>query len=264
MPFPSSERVLFKKNPLEEVICQLRFPTILAIGSESPVAFQNKIRSGYPLYEREDSPLPKEVVQLLGSLSPSKSIEETVNHKFITEDSRRLISLAPDFVAISEYKYERWNFFYEEFVKAQRALEEIYQPTFYSRIGLRYRDVIDKEKIGLRDTSWPDLLQPPLIGLLGIPDLTAQIHTIKTEATIGIEEVSGGWVTIRHGIVIRRETGKRLYVIDADFYTEERRRSEDVAGILGAFNKISGNLFRWAITPKLHAALEPIPIDSGR
>jgi hypothetical protein len=43
-PFPESERIIYAKNPLESVICQLRFPAILKISSEPPVEFQETLR----------------------------------------------------------------------------------------------------------------------------------------------------------------------------------------------------------------------------
>ena len=50
MVFPNFERVVYKKNPLEEVICQLRFPPILRIDSGNAADFQDVIRQDYPLY----------------------------------------------------------------------------------------------------------------------------------------------------------------------------------------------------------------------
>ena len=54
MAFPPSDRVVFEENTIEEVICQLRFPPILAIVSDVPAAFQERVREKYPLYKQED------------------------------------------------------------------------------------------------------------------------------------------------------------------------------------------------------------------
>ena len=51
MPFPDSERVIYQRNPLLEVICQLRFPSILRIDSEAPAVFQERVRKEYPMYQ---------------------------------------------------------------------------------------------------------------------------------------------------------------------------------------------------------------------
>jgi len=260
MPFPPSDRVIYSKNPLKEVICQLRFPTILEIGSEPPALFQKKIRATYPLYEKEEAHLPKEIAEILAQF-PILKPSEGISHKFLTTDSNRFISLAPGFVALTDYKYQRWEQFRRELAFAQTSLEEVYQPAFYSRIGLRYKDVIDKEEIGLSNEPWDSLLNSPLIGLLGAPNIGSQVRTIQTEASIKIDEVLGGFATLRHGLGLLPQSEKPVYVIDVDLYTNERSRSNDIPSILDRFNRIAGNLFRWAISPKLHQALEPRAID---
>lgn len=50
MLFGHYDRYQYAKSPLVEVICQLRFPTILSIGSQEPAAFQEAIRREFPRY----------------------------------------------------------------------------------------------------------------------------------------------------------------------------------------------------------------------
>ena len=58
--FSKEPRCRYRAHPLSEVICQLRFPEILAIGAEVPVAFQEAIRGEYPqFYRRQEAPAPK-------------------------------------------------------------------------------------------------------------------------------------------------------------------------------------------------------------
>ena len=51
MNLPEYERVIYERNPLIQVVCQLRFPTILKIAHQEPVEFQDEIRFQYPLFE---------------------------------------------------------------------------------------------------------------------------------------------------------------------------------------------------------------------
>src|SRR5713101_6044071 len=98
MPFPHSEREIYGRNPLEEVVCQLRFPAILEIAAEQPAKFQNKVRRQYPLFEIDrpgispDIPWPKEIAEFIGKLPVAQSAGDAT-YKFLTEDSNRFISL---------------------------------------------------------------------------------------------------------------------------------------------------------------------------
>ena len=72
MGFPESPRAIFKKKPTEKVICQLRFPTLLRLDSESPAQFQERIRVKYPLLKERAVPelglnLPPEIRKILGT-----------------------------------------------------------------------------------------------------------------------------------------------------------------------------------------------------
>lgn len=262
MTFPHSDRVIFDKNPLEAVICQLRFPTILEIRTELPVKFQNMIRDGYPLYESDQLKLPAEISQVFERLPIPKPVP-TVTHKFIAPDGSKVISLNSDFIAFTDTKYVRWERYSEAITRVQAALEEIYKPAFYTRIGLRYTDVIDKVKIGIEGETWEALLKPSLIGLLGAKhNIGNSVNNIGTQATMRLDEVPGGMATIRHGLK-KIGPNREVYSIDIDFYTTERRSSEDVPGILRRFNILGGNFFRWAITERLRTALGPRELGSG-
>jgi len=265
MLFPETKRVVFQKNPLAEVICQLQFPSILQIASEDPVSFQNKIRAVYPLYERESGglpimePLPKELSTIIREFQLMGHKESPV-HKFTTADSARFISLSPNFLAVTDRDYRRWEQFSTEVMSARAAFEEIYQPAFFTRVGLRYRDIIDKTKLGLNNEPWETLINGSLISLLGAMEIGKRVHQISTTALLKIDEVDGGFLSLRHGLV-RRSDDEAAYRIDADFYTEERRNGKDVPTTLNIFNQLAGNLFRWAATSRLQEALEPVAID---
>ena len=151
MLFPESERVLYKNNPLAEVICQLRFPTILRIRERQLAEFQDKIREDYPIYTAQEPSveapqLQKELAAIIEQINiPIPPV--LVTHRFSTKDAHRFISLRDEFIALAETNYERWESFREEIVKAESALRGVYEPAFYSRVGLRYRDIISRRNL---------------------------------------------------------------------------------------------------------------------
>jgi uncharacterized protein (TIGR04255 family) len=258
MPFPESPRIVFERNPLAQVICQLRFPTILKVAAQEPAEFQESIRQEYPSYRKDQGPgtaIPEELNKLLSSFGMSAP-QLSVAHTFQSADERKVTGLTPDFVAVTDNHYQDWNEFSADIDRAKAAVERVYQPSYYTRVGLRYVNVIDREKLGVSDVPWPQLIQPQLLGMLGTTEIGDEVMQIKTDTLIEIPEVDDAYLRLKHGLETKDE--RELYRFDADFFVAERRGPADVQPILGRFNVITGNFFRWAITAALRQALRPV------
>src|SRR5438128_2527221 len=123
------QRVLYDKNPLESVICQVRFPTILRVESELPSAFQDRIRETFPIFNEssaEEIGIPPEVAKVLG-----RQFAEAMpgrNYNFSSEDGTWPVSLTRDFLALTCRKYERWEGFKEQFEISLSAFLAEYKP----------------------------------------------------------------------------------------------------------------------------------------
>jgi uncharacterized protein (TIGR04255 family) len=259
--FPPSDREIYKINPLELVICQLRFPTILSISAGEPAAFQDLIREEYPIYKREDGEsivskeMPKELSILFSQL-PFPKIPEAIVYKFFTGDELKYLSLKSDFLAYTDKKYQNWDDFKTRIIEAKSHFENIYKPAFYSRVGLRYQDVLNKKLLGLEGESWDKLLNNSICGFLAENNIKDSIEELNNSTLFKVDEVKNGFVRINHGLA-QTDDGQQSYKIDADFFVSERRDKDEIAGILDAFHGMAGYFFRWATTQKLKAALNP-------
>jgi uncharacterized protein (TIGR04255 family) len=271
MPFPDSPRVVYRKNPLNQVICQLRFPPILRIDSEVPADYQEMIRYQYPLFKQQVvqpdmlPPLPpQEVIQAL-----PQAIKETFFHTgktaydFISEDEVWVVRLTRDFLALTCNKYERWEQFREHLVKPLEALLDLYEPAFFSRIGLRYQNVIRRSILNLQDVAWADLLSSYIAGELASPEIAES--ALETSHTVVIRLTDErGLVRIQHGLVSVEENGQTEsgYLIDNDFFITQKIQTEigNVWNILDQFKLRARRLFRWCIADQLHKAMEPQPV----
>lgn len=259
MPFPQSDRVIFERNPLEQVICQLRFPTILQIAARDPAGFQDRVRAQYPGFSRNEAvqaAVPEEIAQLLGRFGMQLP-GPNASYTFKSADGHRQIGLTQEFVSVTDRHYVHWENFFAEVERARTALEAEYQPGFYTRIGLRYVDVIDRAELELQDVPWHELVNRQLLDALGSDEIGGQVTEIKTDALLIVPEVPNATLRLRHGLV---KTGKERYLFDADFYVDERKNSGDVAQILVRFHELAGHLWRWAIAPTLREALKPMEV----
>jgi uncharacterized protein (TIGR04255 family) len=173
MPFPDSPRVIYNKNPLEQVICQLRFPPVLRIDTELPAQFQEAIRHEYPLFVENMAEIPAELAEQLPAdflRLPGIGGMDRRSYQFRTLDEQWNLSLTRDFIALATGHYTRWEEFLQHFSKPFEEFLHEYSPVLFSRVGLRYQDVIRKSHLGLTDTPWSALLQPYIAGMLATTD----------------------------------------------------------------------------------------------
>lgn len=263
MPFPESQRCIYDANPLAEVLCQVRFPTILRIDSALPVEFQEALRCDFPLFKevKRKSPIdgaPDEVKRIFGEALPNQPLR--VGFEFSSADRKWSVSLTRDSLSLKTSDYARWEAFREKFQRLLDILVTQYRPAFFERIGLRYIDVIDRHRLKLGGKAWPEFLSSNILGELGAEGIGDRVVHLARESVIELGN-GNGRVLLRHGLQGDRDNGNPVYIIDSDFYVEQRTNSEDAVDILNSFNRQSGNLFRWCITDALHRAMAPKQVD---
>jgi len=257
MKLSAVDRVIYQRNPLIEVISQLRFPPILKIANQDPVEFQDAVRDDYPLLE-----IAKNVL-LIDNRAPSSSEPQqldTVYH-FKSEDLNWKATLGQGFIALSTKNYERYEDFRQRFAKIISTFEELYTPAFYSRVGLRYQDLIVRSALGLDDEPWSTLIPAYIAPELHRPEI---FDDVMASTKTWILKSNKGQVAFRHGLVEARDADQGLletaYLLDVDFFTEERvGRGSHVWDYLDEYNQSARNLFRWSIEEKLHLAMDPQP-----
>jgi len=263
MPFPQVKQVIYKKNLLDEVICQVRFPSILKIDTETPAAFQEVLRSAYP-HLRESSELLFDV-RVGSSESPKEELQQIhgrrdiKNYEFVSEDGKWKVNLTRSFLALSTKDYIRWEDCIGRFEKALQAFVRIYEPTDFTRVGLRYIDVVVRSKLGLEGVDWSELIQDYILGVLSVDSIKGEIGSYENTFEVRLE--GEGVVRVSSKTVQSSESGEPCYLIDSDFFNRRRLKHQEVLPILGNLHACALNLFRWCIKDKLHDAMEANPCD---
>jgi len=196
--------------------------------------------------------IPDEIMQVVRSSFPA-ALQKTPR-AFSSADERWTVTLAKDFLALSTNDYSRWESFREHLDPTLEALEKVYEPAFYSRIGLRYRDVIRRAALGLQALGWEELLRPYLAGELIAPELSGFLEKTTRQTLVKLPNFDSR-VQIRHGLLA--EQGESCYLIDSDFFTQQRTERSDVFATLQYFNTQAHRLFRWCISDRLHDAMGP-------
>ena len=261
--FPDTDRVIYEHAPLVDVTCQLRFPTILRIEGELPAAFQERVRHHFPNFTQEQEgvvpDLPPELAKAIGAL-PGPA--ERTKYRFSSEDESWSLTLTRDFLALSTTSYTRWEDFRDRLQGPINALVEEYRPTAFSRVGLRYIDLIRKSTIGLENADWQDLLQVHILGELAVAFVRESAQQVAKQVRFTIDSNFG--VLLQHGFAEEKDSREQAYVIDYDFYTAKKTETGNAIGILNNFNGYARRAFRWCITDTLHGALGPTPVELHR
>jgi len=265
MAFPHSQRVIYERCPLAEVVAQLKFQPILRIDSEAPAAFQETIRATYPQYANVPQPLPVGVPpntppQIVSMMQGLGAAHLGTRHRFASQDGRWEVFLARESLELRTIKYDRWEDFRQRLEQLRESLQRIYAPGAYLRIGLRYVDVIRRSALGLQDVPWSELLTPHIAGVLASPELAPSIDGTGSQTHCSLGDNT--FLTIKALLVKHATEGPELcFMIDADFHTHQTTEIADAANRLDGFNQMGWRFFRWCIQQRLHDAMEPHNID---
>ena len=123
-----------------------------------------------------------------------------------------------------------------DFKLALEALTEIYAPVSAVRLGLRYVNVITRERVGAdmkRPLAWTDLLTPKFAavpgGLIEIDDETVFLSEISSP-------YGRGSMTVRYGILRDAADKTRHFRLDTDRFLDGAFQTAEVLDLLDGFS----------------------------
>jgi len=131
------------------------------------------------------------------------------------------------------------------------------------RVGLRYKDIIQKSKLANVDmtTEWSELLNSTLAAVFIEKDLSSYVNGFNTNLLLELAGTSlPGRLASNYGIVTEESTKEECFLIDSDFYAEGFFTYKSARTFLNEANIKSRNYFHWCLTPKLYIALRPTGI----
>ncbi len=257
--FPQVERVRYRSAPLIDVICQVQFPADLQVQANPPVQFQQRVRQTFPILNQKTQSvlhgLPSELGEALEAVLPPAGT--TTTWAFSTENGKRTLELNKDKLTLIARDYQLWGQFFGAFRSSLDALVELYKPQFFTRIGLRYRDLIRRSALDLQDTPWSDLLEPHVLGELAIKEVGDRAEEAMRNLLLVLPE-RGAKVRLQHGFAEAETEGRKeqCYLIDCDFFVD-RTEVGHVHEVIEYLHDNAFRYFRWCITNRLHTALHP-------
>ena len=262
MLFSDRPRTHYPKAPAHEVICQLRFPTILSIDTVEPAAFQEAIRAEFPQYvRRQDVAAPR--VTGLGGPAPKVEQQPPVNnYNFLSADGAWKLNLTKDFIALSTLRYPGWETFARQLDKPLATFIKLYQPAYFQRVGLRYVNLFSREKLGLEDAKWADLIAPAYTGPLSEPDvLESNFLNCACDLLFHLDSSCQAKIHAGPGRVKRNAPGAAQdpevkFIFDMDLSMGGNTPCTLAAAALETVHGHAGRIFEGAVSDRLRTAME--------
>ncbi len=256
MHFEDIERVEYKHNILFEVVFEARFPDIMKISKEDPAEFQDIIRKeGYPEFELEVPLIPQGMPKGLEAAVATDKV-----FRFFTEERDWQVSLAKNSIALAcTANYRNYEDFKGRLEKVLESFHTIYEPSYFTRIGFRYRDIANETFLGdikadikdfIPEYIFPELSMPMAVDIKNLQKVSGfDDGDVKANVIHVLADVSGKFGKYQ----LRNE---KSYIIDIDCFVEIKiERINDVLRRCDLFKEIVWNIFQWSITDKLREIL---------
>ena len=256
MHFEQIARTEYKNNTLFNVVFQARFPDILKISHEAPIEFQDRVRNdGYPETASANPALPPNAPNELKQIITADQV-----FHFYSEDRNWQLSLSKNFLAVScNGNYKNYIEFRGRLDRALQTFSEIYEPSYFTRIGLRFQDIANEVFLpnmkGSVATFVPNHVFPEL--RMHIASNIDNLHKVSRFADDDVKvTVSHLYFKASGTFGLRHVPNKMSYLIDIDCYSENKMRGiSDVLTRCDSFKQHIWNIFQWSITDELRTAM---------
>lgn len=238
--FPAVEEVPLATPPLDEVVCQVRFPSILRIAQEEPAEFQELIRKRFPGFEKQHSFQLK--LALPGNPAASTAELQPIIFTFTNAGEQTQAVLSPGFYAVSAKKYSGWRAFLKDLQVVHSAVVDTYEPAYATRVGLRYinRLTLENTETTTREGLF-DLTRAELTATL-----RGQIWE-SVEGMLGIVNFADppAQLNLRYGLEVDESVPS--FLLDFDYFEEGQIDLSEVLGRCGQYHETIYHAFRWMV-----------------
>lgn len=136
---PKHEHLQFERNTIALTVAQLRFHPILKVRERLP-AFQDGIRARYPGFRTQK-------VQDVVIEPEGIRVGEQEQFQFLTADSSAAVSLGSAALSLENRRHQHHGAFIADFKVGLDALQSVFSPVSPTRLGLRYINAIDRDRI---------------------------------------------------------------------------------------------------------------------
>lgn len=227
---PDQQRHVYKRNFINQAVCELRFPTLFQIENDRPpLSFANALRKEYPLHTRQSN---------LRVPVGGGTVGQAVAHTFKDRREKWTVNLRTSTLSLETLKYDCFEEFRDRLKLVLDAAISVIDTEFFTRIGLRYINALPCKRDQVVDWLNPALAAPISTKVFSSP--------IEYQSRITGATSNGGGYNFIHGFGENSATRQFTYVLDYDFYREDVQ-ADTVVQVLTELHDQEHQLFRWSL-----------------
>lgn len=220
---PDVEPVQYERNFIKNTVCELKFPIILDWENKPPASIQKELRRDYPYHD------------MIYSMPPDKEVYLNLRSK----NKKWIVSIRPDAIVLETTSYMNFEDFFDRLEKVVNVVKDKIDSDFFTRVDLRYINVIDYTPDEIEGLVNQDLIAPILKNVYG---------TVREY----LQRVNGyteyGRFNFRHGIK-PNDTPNQDYFLDFDYF-KEGVEIQDALDLIKKFHEYNFKFFHWALGEK--------------
>ncbi|NNM64261.1 MAG: TIGR04255 family protein [Burkholderiales bacterium] len=231
----------FARNFIRQAVCELRFPLLMSLsGVKPPEKFVNALRKRFPI-----AAAVNEV-----TLGATEGAISGHSHQFKSSKLTWTVRLKQDAVSLETQSYTTFSDFRERVREVLDAALLVIDSDFFTRVGLRYINVIPMENSTITDWINPALVAPLSgHGFRGVSEFAGKFAL----------NADDGGCLLQHGLRLKSEesgptTAPQEYVIDVDASRLDIK-ADEVMAALDSAHRQAFSLFSWALGAKATSRL---------
>jgi len=147
----SENQIAKKKHPLAVALCQVKFTPIMKMADSASEIQDHLRRIGLPRFKSNETKVLSVEFEPSGSIK-KQAEKPQLGWEYANADLSQSILLNQRSISLVclRRKYDNWSGFKETFLDVYAKFEELLNPIYVERIGLRYLDLVeDLDKKGV-------------------------------------------------------------------------------------------------------------------
>ena len=225
LSLPAVDPAHYDKNFIRLAVCELRFPTLLELETTAPRIFTRALRSEFPTYEKRTAL----------SATQENTIVGATQHTYLSKKSRWTVSVRSTALSLETSRYDSFEDFKKRLAFVLNAAKEMIDSDFFTRVGLRYQNVLPYKRDDISSWVNRDLVAPLAAGTFG--DVDEHWQRVR-----GVTQEGYSYI-FQHGVSVGPTPE---YVLDIDFFVEDLQFSDTLQTVEG-LHRCAFAMFCWSL-----------------